>query len=433
MQADRTRSYLTELDTVEKVDDYTVRFTFKNPYYLNFEYAAGVPILAEHYYSKFSPTQFNEAVGLLFGSGPYVLQGGSGNWSPGGGVTLVRNPRYWGEEPTFDRIVFGETDSEDVAAIKFRNQEVDVLRATPEIYDQLVNDSAVMAFAQDQKHYSPYRGYTYVGWNQRRTDEATGQSRQTPFADARVRKAMTMLLDRERLAEEIYLGYATPASGPFAPQSPQANPSIDPWPHDVAAARSLLEEAGYADRDGDGVIEGESGDPLAFTLTYPGGSPIYEKIVLFMRDNFKRGGIKMETERADWPVLVRKLNAKDFDAITLGWSGTLESDPYQIFHSSQIEGAGDNRISYRNPDLDAAIEEARRTVDTDERMQSWHRVHQILHEDQPYTFLLNRPNLYLFNERIHNIEKSEVGLNFEYLNGGMIPWFIPAGRQTHSR
>ncbi len=433
VQADRTRSYLTQLASWEKIDDYTVKFTFKEPYFQNFSQVATMSILPRHFYEKYNPTQFNEHVGLLMGSGPYMVQEGPDRWTPGNGVTVVRNPRYWGEPPPLDRIVFREIEEETADAVSFRNQQTDLIRCPPELFEKLSQDRDVMAFARSVKHTSPYKGYIYVAWNQVRT--RSGQQPQpTFFSDKRVRQAMTMLLDRSRLNEEVFLGQYRTASGPFDPTGPQSHPDIEPWPHDVATARSLLSAAGYSDRDGDGIIEDSQGRPFTFTLTYPGGSETWEKVVKYMVTAYARGGIKMEPERLDWPVLVTRLNAKDFDAITLGWSSVPESDPYQIFHSSQIEGQGDNRNSYRNPELDSAIEEARRTMDTQERMKLWNRVHEILHEDQPYTFLFNRPNLWLMNQRVHNVEESKVGLNWEPLNpGGIVPWYIPQSMQKYTQ
>jgi peptide/nickel transport system substrate-binding protein len=311
--------------------------------------------------------------------------------------------------------------------VQYGNQEHDLIRCTPEQYKKLLDNQDVMKFSNNYKFFSPYAGYSYIGWNQKKKSE--GKDVTTPFDDKRVRQAMTMLVDRERMAREIFLGYATVATGPFAPKGLQADQSIKPWPYDVARATKLLAEAGYEDRNKDGVIEGPDGQPFKFKLTYPSGAEIYEKMVLFLRDNFARGGIIMEPERLDWPVLLNRLSHSDFDAVILGWSAVPESDIYQEFHSSQIAGEGDNRTSYVSAALDKTIEEARKTMDTKKRMQLWHTAHQILHEDQPYTFMFNRDRTWLINKKIHNIEPAAVGLNFEYLNGGMIPWFIPTGEQ----
>ncbi|MEM7806900.1 MAG: peptide-binding protein [Planctomycetota bacterium] len=429
VQADRVRSFLTTVEKVEKVDELTVKFTFNEPKFNNFESVAGVPILAEHFYEQYTPGQFNEHVALMLGSGPYKLEAGPDGWTPTGeGVVLVRNERYWGTPGTFERMIFDEVQEDVARMVNYTNQDVDILRVNPEQYTTLRNDESAQEFTNYIEYTSAYSGYLYIGWNQAVRTEGRDPE-PTKFADERVRQAMTLMLDRDRMAEELFLGYAQTASGPFIPSNPQSNPDIEPWPYDPERGREILAELGWEDRDGDGVIEDEQGNPFRFKLIYPGTSDLWEKIVLFMRDNFARGGVIMEPERLDWPVLVDRLNAGNFEAITLGWSSTVESDPYQIFHSSQAAGQGDNRTNYANPELDALIDEARTTIDRDARMKLWNEVHAVLHEDQPYTFLFFRQQLRAVNQRVQGVDKSTVGLNWEPLNSGIIPWFIPQGQQ----
>lgn len=430
VNADRARAYLEKVKEVKKLDSHTVEFVFSEFFYLNFSTVAGAGIMPEHFYSKYTPDQFNEKTGLLMGSGPYKLENPE-TWTPGQPVMLVRNERYWGEPGTFDRIRFNEVEGVATEMVVYGNQEHDLIRCVPEQYTKLKDDPRIMEFSRNYEFDNMYGGFTYVGWNQVR--KAEGKETQTYFADKRVRQAMTMLVDRERVAREIYLGYATVASGPFAPKGPQSDPEIKPWPHDDSRAKELLREAGFSDRDGDGVIDGPDGKPFRFKLAYPSQNETIEKIILLMKDNFSRAGIIMEPDRMDWPVLVQKLTQSDFEAVTLGWSSVPESDAYQTFHSSQIAGQGDNRTSYRNRELDKVIERARTTVDTAERMKLWQRVHRILHEDQPYTFMLNRKALRLFNKRIRNIKPATIGLNFEYLNGGMMPWYVPKDQQKYTQ
>jgi peptide/nickel transport system substrate-binding protein len=315
--------------------------------------------------------------------------------------------------------------------VMYGNQETDNILCTPEVYRKLTADKRVMEFSNAMEYPSPYRGYGYIGWNQKR--KVDGVDKPTHFADKRVRQAMTMLIDRERMVKDIYLGYATVASGPFAPKGPQSDPTVKPLPYDPEGAKKLLAEAGFKDSNGDGVIDGPDGKPLRFTLLYPSGADIYEKLVRFVKDNLAVGGVVMDLDRQDWPVLVDRLNKSDFEAAMLGWSSVPESDPYQIFHSSQIGDSGDNRTNYVNPELDKTIDEARRTMDTAQRMKLWNKVHSILAEDQPYTFMVNRPYLRLIHNRIKNVKTSGVGLNYEYLNGGVIPWFVPTNEQRYTQ
>ena len=431
VNAASARSYFTKLKEVKALDPYTVEVTFTEPYFLNFDQVSSLTIMPKHFYSRFTPEDFNEKTGLLMGTGPYRLENPE-TWTPGQLVQLVRNDRYWGPSPTFDRLVYHEVQEETASMVLYGNQEHDILRCTPEMYEKMLKDKRVMSFSNAMSYDSMFGGYIYCGWNQVRREN--NQDRKTVFADKRVRQAMTMLLDRERMAKEIFLGYVTVASGPFMPQNPQSNPNIKPWAFDPASARALLEHAGIADRNGDGVLEKADGTPFKFVLTYPSGSETWEKVVLFMKDSYARAGVVMEPERVDWPVLQQKINQHTFDAVTLGWSSVPESDPYQIFHSSQIEGEGDNRTSYRSPELDKLIDKARVTMDRAQRMKLWNQVHAVLHEDQPYTFLFYRKALRLFNNRIQNIGTSKMGLNYEQMNPfNPIPWYVPTDRQRYTK
>jgi peptide/nickel transport system substrate-binding protein len=121
--------------------------------------------------------------------------------------------------------------------------------------------------------------------------------------------------------------------------------------------------------------------------------------------------------------MLERLNKKNFDAITLGWSAGIESDIYQMFHSSQMIEEGDNFMSYGNPTLDRVLERARRTVDKQVRIPMWRQAHGILHEDQPYTFLAFGKTLVFLDQRLANVQRVKLGLN------PRTEWFVPAGKQ----
>jgi peptide/nickel transport system substrate-binding protein len=124
------------------------------------------------------------------------------------------------------------------------------------------------------------------------------------------------------------------------------------------------------------------------------------------------------------------LKKRDFDAITLGWTGSIESDPYQIFHSSQIADGGNNSIGYSNLELDKTIEIARATVDEEKRMDLWHKVEEMLYQDQPYTFLLRPKSLEFVDKRIHNVMQTQLGLN---LGVAPIENYVPVNLQKHGK
>jgi peptide/nickel transport system substrate-binding protein len=302
----------------------------------------------------------------------------------------------------------------------FRNQDIDVYGARPREYQRLLDDAGLRARTQHFEYMSPTAGYNYIAWNQQRGDAPTR------FADARVRRAMSHMTDVARIIDEVLLGYAEPAVSPFSPRSPQHDPSLVPIEYNLERARALLAEAGFEDRNGDGIIEGPDGRPFEFELTFFQDNEDTRRMVLFLRDLYARAGIVMRPRPTEWSVMLDNLRRKDFDAITLGWTSGVEIDIFQMFHSSQTLEGGDNFIGYRNPELDRLIDAARAEVDEARRMPLWRAAERVLYEDQPYTFLFRRMTLAFIDERIANLENTALGLN---LMAVPVEVYVPAAKQ----
>lgn len=418
VEAPATRSYLDKFDKVVKVDDYTVRFVFKSPYFKEFDIAGGTQVLSKKFYSQFTPQQFNESTGYLIGSGPYRLPDPT-SWTPEPGkpVILLRNERYWGPTPSFNRLVWKVIENPSARVTTFRNGDSDIFGPAPDVYDDMLKDAALVARTQHYALDVPNSGYEYIGWNEKHNGAAT------PFADPRVRRAMTMLTDRESICSNILKGYATVNTGPFSALTPQADPTIQPWPYDPDAAQKLLADAGYV-RQGDHVV-GPDGKPLQFELMYNTNSEPGKRMAAFVKDTYAKAGVLVTPKPTEWSVLLQRVTDRDFEAVLLGWSGDIENDPYQIFDSSQMAGTGDDFVQYDNPECDKAIEAARSEVDENVRMPLWHKVHQILHQDQPYTFLFISKDLEFLSGRIHGVEVTKLGLNSN------LEWYVPAALQKY--
>lgn len=424
--APRERAYFQKIERVTASDPRQVIFKFKEPYFDSLSLAGGMPILAEHFYGRFlkKPQTFNQSKGLLLGSGPYRLRDPE-HWTPDQGlVELERNPRYWGPvQPSFDRLLWKIIENDSARLTTFRNAEIDIYDARPLEYQRLLEDAGLSARARHREYMSPTAGYAYIGWNQRR------DGKPTRFADKRVRQAMTYLTDQQRIIDQILLGYAEPAVSPFSPHSPQHDPELKPRPYDPAKARALLAEAGYQDRNQDGVLEDPNAAPFDFELVFFQDNEDTRRMVLFLRDLYARAGIRLRPKPTEWSVMIDLLNKKDFDAITLGWSSGVETDLFQMFHSSQRIPGGDNFIGYRNEHLDKLIDQARATVDETQRMPLWHQCERLLYEDQPYTFLLRRKTLAFIDKRMHNVQITRLGLN---LNIVPVEWFVPGSLQKYT-
>jgi len=427
IQAPRDRAYLEKIKNVKANGKYEVVFTFKEPYFEALSLAGGMSILPKHFYATYlkEPQKFNESKGLLLGSGPYKLIDPK-NWTPDkGNIELVRNERYWGDvQPSYNRILWKIIQNDSARLTTYRNGDIDTYSARPVEYQELKKDAQIIAKSQSFEYMPPVVGYSYIGWNQQRAGKPTR------FADKRVRQAMTYLTDVNRIIKDVFLDYAEPAVSPFGETSKQHDNTLQPFAFNLDKAKELLKEAGYEDRNSDGVLEDEAGMPFEFKLTYLESNEDTKRMVLLLKDLYARAGVRLIPFPQEWPVMLENLDKKDFEAITLGWTSGIETDLYQIFHSNQAISNGDNYISYKNPALDKLIVEARRTVDEGKRMPLWQQAERILYEDQPYTFLMRRKNLLFVDKRIHNLLMTKLGLNL-----GSLPMenYVPAAQQKYTQ
>ena len=423
--APRSRAVLDKIESVETTSKYEVVFKFKEPYFNSLALAGGLPIMPRHFYEPYldNPETFNQSKGLVLGSGPYRLADPKG-WTPDQGlVELQRNQRYWGPQASFDRILWKVIQNDAARLTTFRNGEIDAYGARPREYQTLLDDEDLSQRTQNFEYMSPTAGYSYIGWNQQRDDKPTR------FADKRVRQAMTYLTDRERIIDEIMLGYAEAAVSPFNPRSKQHDKTLEARSFNVDKAKQLLQEAGFADRDNTGVLEDAEGNPFEFELVFFQDNEDTRRMVLFLKDLYARAGISLIPKPTEWSVMLDLLTNRNFDAITLGWTSGVETDIYQIFHSKQIEAGGDNFIGYKNERLDQLIEDARGTVDEAKRMPLWQEAERIMYEDQPYTFLMRRKSLVFIDKRIHNLQVTNLGLNMS-----MVPVeiYVPGDQHKYS-
>ncbi len=410
LATERARSIADNVADVEAVSEKVVEFTFREPLYSNLTIALGSEILPRHFYEQFTDTQINSATSLLLGSGPFKLERLDPNsqWTPGEDFVLVRNENYWGPtRPALDRLRY-RTITDDVAALtSYTNGNADMVRPSSDQFVQMRQRPN-----WDEKNYSlnwvnMRSGYSFIAWQ---CGPRNGE-KLTPFHDARVRLAMTHLLDRQRIIDEITAGIGEVATGPNNRQNPGYNREIEPWPYDMARARELLREAGWVDTDNDGVLENDRGDEFQFEFTYGVGSEATQRIAKYLKDQCARVGIRMTERPLDWSVFTDILQRRDFDAITFGWSASApESDPRQIWHSSSIQNQGDNFIQWANEEADRLIDKGRATLDEDERYKVWQELHRVFHEEQPYTFLRDATWLRFVDKEFKNVHTYPKGL-----------------------
>jgi peptide/nickel transport system substrate-binding protein len=420
IQADRFRSVYQATEEIRVISDKVVEFRFKEARFDNLQQAAGMPVLPKHFYSRFTPAQINSSTGLVLGSGPFRLArlDPQDQWAPPQDIVLVRNEAYWAEKPALTGIRYVVVQDSLARLTTFTNGQADMIRPTAQQFDNKRNDPDFDSIGTAREWYNVQGGWSFIAWQ---TGPRNGKL--TPFADKRVRRAMTHLIDRERIRRDISKGLARVASGPFNSATPQSNPEITPWPYDPGLAIKLLEEAGWIDRDKDGVRENAQGQRFTFELTFGQGNDATLQMVTYVKDQMAKVGIVCELKPIDWSILQSILDSRDFDAATFAWSSSApETDPTQLWSISSIEGTGDNFVQWRNEDVDRLIKQGRQLVNDEARMKVWHQIHTIWHDEQPYTPLTEVPWLRFVSNRTQNMELYPLGMEVE-------EFFIPMGQQ----
>jgi len=406
VDAPQLRSYYQEIKEVVALDDHTVRFTYARPYFLALEFCGGIPIVPRHIFEK-GDFNTNPAGRAPVGTGPFRFV----KWTTGREIVLEKNNDYWGMKPYLNKIVFRIINDPSVALQVLKRQELDVASLTPIQWERQTGSPDFEKNFDKFSYYTP--NYSYIGWNSTRPF----------FSDKRVRKAMTHLVNRELILENIMFNLGAVVTNPFYINSPEYDKDIKPIPYDPEAARKLLDEAGWTDHDGDGVRD-KDGVKFAFEFLIPGGSETGEKIATILKEELDKIGIVMDIRKTEWAVFTQRLNERNFDAVTLAWSMGVESDPYQIWSSTQAE-SGSNFVGFKNAEADKLIEQARQEFDRKKRIELYRKFSTIVNDEQPYTFLFCRKATVAVAKRFENVTVYPLGVD-------PLEWYVPQELQKYT-
>ncbi len=447
------RNYYSAISDVRQEGKYRISFICREPYFRNNISLGSLQILPRHFYDPdglLDPVdasslidgtwetgphaervqQFAEKFNTgyhrkMLGSGPYLVEKWEDDVVTGQKVILTRNHNYWGMDRAdlmhkgyVEKVVFKIVNDQEAAFIELTNGNIDYFGLRPlQFKDKSWSPDFMDRFKKSVVYSS---GYVYIGWN----------NAHPIFRDKRVRKAMTYLTDRESMVLNLMFGLAETVEGPIHKFRPEYNHSLEPHPYDPDRALVLLEEAGWADSDNDGILDKDvDGEkmPFKFEFLVNSGNQLRKDIALALQYELQDIGIACEVRELDWTIFLdRVVRKKDFAACTLGWTGSLRLPPdsYQIWHSSQAEGQGSNYIGFKNEEVDGILETYRREFDMDKRVQLYRRFQKILYDEQPYTFLWKSRNAISYNRRF-------VGDNWYAIGADTQEWWVGAGNRLY--
>jgi peptide/nickel transport system substrate-binding protein len=278
---------------------------------------------------------------------------------------------------------------EVMRGLELRKGTVDLVinDVSADIVDQLRREPRLQTIE------APGVDYQYVGVNV--ADPILGS--------VQVRQALACAVDKNAIVQYLRRGLAVPAEGMLPQLSWAAADHLFTLPHDAARARTLLDEAGYPDPDGDGPLP-------RFRLTMKVSNIELNRLQsTVIQQDFERVGVALDVRTYEFATLYADVVAGNFQLYTLQWTGGALADPdilRRVFHSSQTPPAGFNRGHYSNPRVDALLDEAGATADQQRRRELYGEVQRIVSREVPYISLWHKRNVAVAQRTLTGIHLS---------------------------
>jgi peptide/nickel transport system substrate-binding protein len=314
-------------------------------------------------------------------SGEFVLE----NWAHNLSLSLVRNPAYPGTPALLERVVFRILPEESARLMALETGEVDLVdQVPPDAARRLIKGSRVRIAATGG------RQFYYLQWN----------CTNPLFAEADVRQALSLAVDRDRMVETLLLGYATPAVGPIPPVLWNHHHDLLPDPYDPAEARRLLAKAGWRDSDGDGVLD-RDGTPFRFEILTKQGDPVRKNGSVILRENLKDIGVEVTILALELAAGLEKLRSGKFDSYFGRLNANLYGDPSGYVKSTATDQF--NNGHYANSAVDSLLTLALGTLDRTDSLPFWLEIQELLQADPPAAYLFYPQNLVGIGPRLQDV------------------------------
>ena len=387
----------SEIEGIKVVDENTIEIEFEKVYAPAVTNLGTVQILPEHVWSEVAVGEWTNKTELLnnpIGCGPYKLT----EYKSGSYVKFEATSDFFGGEAKTKNLVFKVINA-DTTQAEFKSGSIDIANVeglTKADIDSLVEEG------YKKIDYDNYM-FTYMGFN----------LRNEKLQDVNLRKAFMHAINREGIVDNVVEGRGQVVNAPMLPSSwayPEES-MLDSYEYDVEKAKSLLKEAGWEDKDGDGIVENENGEKLELTLVCQTNHPIREKTAVVIQENLKEIGVKIEIDSMEYSSVMDQVVANhEFDLYMMGNTLSLDPDPRPMWHSDAISNEkgviGYNIVAYDNQETDKLIEEGNATLDQSEREAIYGKFAKILNEDVPEAYLFCQDIERVYNSKLEGYKPS---------------------------
>jgi len=371
-----------KVKSVRAIDDYTLEVIYSKPYFKALEVWL-VGILPHHIYKDEKDMMTSKFNKTPIGTGSYKLS----SFKTGKDIKLVANENYFEGKPKINEIHYSLILDPSTSFLMLKKNKLDIGSLTALQIDRQIN-------AQFKKDYQiieqPSKGYNYLGFN----------LRLKKFQDIKVRRALSLAINRQELIDILYFGHAKICHGPFLRGGFAFNKNVLSPKQDINKALKLLKDAGY-----------DENNPLEFEVVTSTGSQTGINTVQILQHQLKKVNVNLKIAVMEWQAFLNtKVLARNFDAVVLGWNLALMPDAYSIWHSKSDKKGGFNFIGYKNNTVDKLIEKGALTVDKEKLGIIYKQLFKLISEDVPYLFLIVPNTVQAVNGDIKNIKPAFTGI-----------------------
>lgn len=383
MRSAKTSAY-RYVDRVDAPDDFTLIIRLKEPY------AAMLWNLSDGALGVVPRGSGEELARKPIGTGPFLFV----SETPDREVVIARNEQYWGKHAGVDRVLFKVVPDATTRALELRKGSADAeINALPG--DMVPTLSRQPKLVVEQ---APGTSYQYLAMN----------LHDPILKNVLVRQALAYSVDRQQIIHYLWHDMARPANSVLPPQHWAYDAEATQYPHDVAKARALLDEAGYhAGPDG-----------VRFHLVMKTSTDETTRLLCaVLQQQLREAGIALDIRSYEFATFYADVTKGAFQLYSLRWVGGSNQDPdvfENVFDTASFAPKRANRGYYSNPDVDRLIAQGRHSVDEKERAAVYRDIQQILNRDLPYVNLWWADNVLIHTRRLENVQLTPAG-NYDFL------------------